>query len=219
MIDVGVRILGARTGNVNGLAASTGNGETTIIGHAKVTADDNVTLTGLRFLNDGTTTGGGPSNPTLQFLTGGGQTGHLVSNTIFWSTVAGGAAGDRAISAPLIASGTLTLTNNLISGSSQGLFGTASWDRGVWIDGGGVNLSASGNLSSGCAAAFRSTSPEARLRSSPTTFCATSAPPSRSPPARTASSERQQFENVGDEYNFRNLSEDINFDAGAGVAL
>ena len=98
------RIFGARTTAVTGRDASGGVGETTISGHAKIIAEDNVTLTGLRFLNDSTTTGGGPSNPTLQILTGGGS-GHLVSNSIFWSTVAGGAVGDRAISAPLIADG------------------------------------------------------------------------------------------------------------------
>ncbi|HYE29346.1 MAG TPA: hypothetical protein VEA61_14090, partial [Allosphingosinicella sp.] len=220
VIDVGVRILGPRTGNVNGAAASTGNGEATIIGHAKVTAEDNVTLTGLRFLNDSTTTGGGPSNPTLQFLTGGGVTGHLVSNTIFWSTVMGGANGvdDRAISAPVIASGQLTFTNNMISGNQQGLFSTASWGRGIWIDGGGVGFTATGNLiewtrtalvldGAGGSIFFVSNN---QLRNLGTAF-------SIATTEDGLALSGNDFENVGDEFNFRNLSEDVTFDAGPAV--
>jgi len=219
VIDKGVRIIGARTGDVsNPLSRDPANGvgETTIIGHAKVTAEDNVILNGLRFLNDSTTTGGGASNPTLQFLTGGGS-GHLVSNSIFWSTVVGGANGvdDRAISAPLIPDGQITLTGNLISGSSQGLFATASWGRGVWIDGGGVSLTASDNIiewtrsglvldGAGASLYFVS---DNILRNLGTAFS-------------IATTENgfvefgNTFSNVGDEYNFRNLSEDVVFDAG-----
>ena len=99
-IDVGVTILGAQYGHRRyrvGRDAASGVGETTIIGHAHVTATDNVTLDGMRFLNDATTTGGGPANPTL--LVQRRRTGHVVTNSIFWSTVAGGANGvdDRAI--------------------------------------------------------------------------------------------------------------------------
>ncbi|MGZ9062039.1 MAG: hypothetical protein ACXW2K_09015, partial [Allosphingosinicella sp.] len=217
VIDVGVRILGARTTAVTGRDAAGGVGETTIIGHAKVTAEDNVTLTGLRFLNDGTTTGGGPSNPTLQILTGGGSQGHLISNSIFWSTVVGGANGvdDRAISAPLIPDGQIALTGNLISGSSQGLFSTASWSRGIWMDGGGVSLSASGNIvewtrsalvldGAGGSVYFVNSN---ILRDLGTAFSIATTENGLTEFGNT-------FSNVGDEYNFRNLSEDVTFDAG-----
>jgi Ca2+-binding RTX toxin-like protein len=217
VIDKGVRILGARTTAVTGRDAAGGVGETTIIGHAKVTAEDNVILTGLRFLNDGSTTGGGASNPTLQFLTGGGATGHLVSNSIFWSAVAGGANGvdDRAISAHSIPDGQLTLTGNLISGASEGLFGTASWGRGLWMDGGGINLTASGNIvewtrsglvldGAGGSVFFVSGN---TLRNLGTAF-------SMATTEDGLSEAGNIFRNVGDEYNFRNLSEDVTFDAG-----
>ena len=87
----------------------------------------------------------GQSDP--QFQTGGGATGHLVTNSIFWSTVAGGANGvdDRAISTQVLADGLITITDNLISGTSQGQFTTASWGRGIWFDGGGVDLVVTGN--------------------------------------------------------------------------
>ena len=62
IINIGVTILGAQAGDAGrGRDAATGAGETTIIGHAKVTATGAVTLDGLRFLNDATTTGGGPA--------------------------------------------------------------------------------------------------------------------------------------------------------------
>ena len=141
-IHVGVTIRGAQTGEpVGGRDASGGTDETTIIGHAKVTATSGVTLDGLRFLNDATTTGGSSTNPTLQFLTDD----HTVTNSIFWSTVAGGAVDDRAIMANPILGGTLTITDNLISGTEEGRFSTASWGRGIWFDGGGVALEVSGN--------------------------------------------------------------------------
>jgi Ca2+-binding RTX toxin-like protein len=219
-ISTGVRILGAKTSAVSGRDAANGTGETTIVGHSKVTAVEHVTLNGLRFLNDSTTTGGGASNPALQFLTGGGSTGHLVTNSIFWSTVAGGANGvdDRAISAGVIADGQITLTNNLISGSSQGLFGTASWGRDVWFDGGGVNLNASGNvlqwsrtgfnldLSGGSVAIINDNS----LANIGTGF-------SVGVTDDGFSAVSNDFQNVGDDFNFRNLSESVTFDAGQAV--
>jgi serralysin len=213
VIDVGVTILGARTSAVTGRDAAGGVGESTIVGHAKITAEDGVTLTGIRFLNDGTTTGGGASNPTVQLLTGG----HLISNSIFWSTVAGGANGvdDRAISAPGIATGTITLNGNLISGSSQGLISTASWGRGIWLDGGGVSLSAEGNIIEwtrsglvldGAGGSFYFLADNI-LRNLGTAF-------SIATTEDGLALNNNHFTNVGDEYNFRNLSEDVFFDAG-----
>ena len=52
---------------------------------------------------------------------------------------------DRAIMVSPIRGGTLTITDNLISGAFEGLFGTASWGRGIWFDGGGVALTVTGN--------------------------------------------------------------------------
>jgi Ca2+-binding RTX toxin-like protein len=219
VISAGVTIRGIRTGtsgNAAGRDPANGVGEATIIGHHKVTSEANVTLLGLRFLNDSTTTGGGPSDPTLQFLTGGsGLNGHTVSNSIFWSTVAGGAANDRAISAPAIATGQLTLTGNLISGASQGLFGTASWGQGLWMDGGGVALNASGNVIEwtrtglsldGAGGSFYLVQNNT-LRNLGSAF-------SMATTEDGLTETGNIFRNVGTEYNFRNLAEDVTFDAG-----
>jgi Ca2+-binding RTX toxin-like protein len=218
VINVGVRIFGARTSAVTGRDAAAGSGETTIIGHAKVTAEDNVTLNGLRFLNDSTTTGGGPSNPTLQFLTGGAPVGHQVMNSIFWSNLAGAALDDRAISAPVLANGELIITNNLFSGSAQALFDTASWGQAIWFGGGGINLTASGNIIewtrsalvldlAGGSVAFVSNN---TLRNLGTAFAV----------ATTEDGlvlSGNDFANVGTDFNFSNLTETITFDASLSV--
>jgi Ca2+-binding RTX toxin-like protein len=217
VIDVGIRIFGARSSAVTGRDAANGVGETTIIGWTKVTAENDVTLTGLRFLNDPTTTGGGPSNPTLQFLTGGiaATNGHSVTQSIFWSSVAGGAVNDRAISAPGIATGQLTLTGNLISGASQGLFGSASWGQAIWLDGGGITLAASGNIiewtrtglsldGTGGSVYFVNNN---TLRNLGSAF-------SMATTEDGLIESGNIFRNVGTEYNFRNLAEDITYDAG-----
>jgi Ca2+-binding RTX toxin-like protein len=220
IVNVGVRILGARQTAVTNPSrdAANGVGETTIIGHAKVTAEDNVTFTGIRFLNDSTTTGGGASNPTLQFLTGGGFAGHLVSNSIFWSTVVGGADGveDRAISSVAIPDGQLNLSGNLISGTQQGLFDTASWGRGIWFDGGGASLTVSGNIiewtrtgltldgAGGSLLVIDSNN----LRNVGTAFSVVST-------ENDLNAFGNDFENVGTEFNFRNITESVTFNAGA----
>jgi Ca2+-binding RTX toxin-like protein len=224
VIDVGVRILGARSG-VAGTSgtrdAAGGVGETTIVGHAHVTSVDNVQLNGLRFLNDGTTTGGGPSNPTLQFQTGGGAVGHQLTNSIFWSTVAGGARpspDDRAISAPVIPDGSITITNNLISGTSQGLFGTASWGRGLWFDGGGVNLTVTGNTIE-----WSRTGLNLDMTGTSTAFIDNNLLQNLGTGVAVGVNDdnviitNNDVRNVGEEFNFRNLTVPVVFDAEDAV--
>ena len=142
----GVTVDGAQAGVATaGRDAAGGAGESTIVGHVTVTGGDDVTLDGLRFLNDGSY-GSGPSNPTLAFMTAGDGAGHLVENSIFYASVTGGANGvdDRAIFVSGSATGTVTVENDLITGSSTGAYATASWGRGVWTDGGGDHLDVHG---------------------------------------------------------------------------
>lgn len=142
-----VTVLGAMAG-VAGTGVSRdaagGIGETTIIGRSDITAAGAVTIDGIRFVNNGSTTGGGASDPTLQIASG---YNHTIENSIFWSEVAGGANGvdDRAISIITLATGSITISDNLVSGSSAGAYGTASWGRGLWFDGAGDHLSVTGN--------------------------------------------------------------------------
>src|SRR5215212_577607 len=69
LIDKAVTILGAQAGVAGtdaGRDAASGVGETTIVGLSKITASGAVTIDGVRFLNDDSTTGGGLTDPTLQ---------------------------------------------------------------------------------------------------------------------------------------------------------
>ena len=122
--------------------AAGGAGETSIIGTHSITATGVVTIDGVRFVNDATTTGGGTSSPTLLIQSG---FDHVITNSIFFSTVAGGANGDTAIFLPPLATGAVTISNNYVTGASVGAFSTASWGRGIWFDGGGVDLVVTGN--------------------------------------------------------------------------
>jgi hypothetical protein len=73
--------------------------------------------TGLRFLNDSTTTGGGRLQPDLSDPHRRRHPVHLVSNSIFWSSRDGGpmVALIAPSPRPVIADGQITLTGNLIS--------------------------------------------------------------------------------------------------------
>ena len=216
-IHVGVTIRGAQAGeSVGGRDAATGVGETTIIGHAEVTASSGVTLDGLRFLNDATTTGGGGTNPTLQIL----SEGHTITNSIFWSDVAGGANGvdDRAIMVNPILGGTLTITDNLISGAFEGQFSTASWGRGIWFDGGGVALTVTGNTiewaRTGLNLDMGGTS-TADLSGNVLQNLGTMVSVGIDADGITYSG--NTVSNVGTEFNYRNLTTDAVLDAGAAI--
>ena len=66
LIDKAVTIHGAQAGVAGtdaGRDAAGGVGETTIVGLSKITASGAVTIDGVRFLNDASTTGGGSIPP------------------------------------------------------------------------------------------------------------------------------------------------------------
>src|SRR5262245_31194666 len=147
LINKAVTINGAHAG-VDGTGAGrdavTGVGETTIIGRSAITASGAVTIDGMRFLNDASTTGGGPSNPTLQVASG---FDHVITDSIFYSAVNGAANGvdDRAISLPPLTTGAVAISHNYFTGAFQEAFSGGSWGRGVWFDGGGIDVTIGGN--------------------------------------------------------------------------
>jgi Ca2+-binding RTX toxin-like protein len=215
-INHGVTILGAEAGTpVAGRDAANGTGETTIIGHAKVTAADNVTLDGLRFLNNASTTSGGPA---LQFNTGGGATGHLVTNSIFWSTVSGAASDNRAIFSQVIADGAIAITGNLISGTMQSMFGSASWGRAIWFDGGGVALTVTGNTVEWARTGINldmSGTSTANVSDNALQNLGTGLSVGVDSDGLTVSG--NDLKNVGTDFNFRNLTTDVTFNAGTAI--
>jgi hypothetical protein len=219
-IDKGVTILGAHAGAAgtdSGRDAASSSGETNITGHHHVTADAAVTIDGVRFLNDATTTGGGPSNPTLQLASG---YDHVVTNSIFYSTVqGGGAADDRAIALPPLATGNITISNNYITGDHTGLFSTASWGRGIWFDGGGVLLTVEGNTIEFARTGINlDMSGDSEGTIDGNTFHSNGTATSLGVDTDGVQILGNNYENVGTEFNLRNLTGDVVFDAEAAVA-
>jgi hypothetical protein len=216
LIDKGVTIRGAQADvAVGGRNAASGAGETTIIGQARVTATENVTVNGVRFLNDATTSGSGRA---IHFETGGGAEGHLVTDSIFWSTVSGGGADDRAVSTQVITDGLITIADNLISGTSQGQFGTASWGRGLWFDGGGVDLVFTGNVVDWTRTGLNldmSGDSTANVSSNVLRGLGTGMALGIDSVGLTVAG--NTVERVGTEFSFRNITTGATFDAGAAI--
>jgi hypothetical protein len=157
-ISTGVTILGTRNGVATSAVsrdASTGVGESTISGQWTIATTAGVVIDGLRFEN--VSPEGVGSDASLTFNMGGAGAGHAVRNTIFWSALDGGdtaAVGvdgdavrdDRAIHIGVGATtGTITVEDNLVTGSLTGKFGTASWGRAIWADYNGAAIVIDGN--------------------------------------------------------------------------
>ena len=218
-----VTVLGAKYGTSGtgaGRDAATGLGEATIIGRSDITASGAVTIDGFRFLNDTTTTGGGPGDPTLQIQNGND---HIVTNSIFYSTVLGGARpspDDRAISLPVIATGHVTISDNDFTGSHPGLFGDASWGREVWFDGGGVNLTVTGNtFEFGRTGLNLDISGTSDVTVQNNTFKSDGTALAVGFDTAHLHVIDNNVENVGDDFNLRNLTVDTTFDADTAINI
>ena len=205
IINKAVSIVGAEQGNSGtgvGRDAASGVNETTIVGQNQITAGGAVTIDGLRFMNE---SGSNPSK-ALSVLSG---FDHVITNSIFYSAVAGGANGvdDRAISISPLASGEITVSNNYFTGASAGLFGTASWGRAVWFDGGGADLSVTDNTiefsRTGINLDMSGTS-DATIEDN--TFRSDGTAISVGIDSDGLSVTDNSFQNVGTDFNFRNLT-------------
>ncbi|WP_171015847.1 FG-GAP repeat protein [Devosia sp. FKR38] len=135
-ISKSVTIIGANAG-VGG--AGSRGAESVIDGKVTISAAGAVVVDGVKLLHD----------QTGSYSLGMTTSGHTVTNSVFESTVYGGATNvDRAIFVGPMASGTITITDNLITaGDNQpyGLYSTAAWRSGIWSDGGGVETIITGN--------------------------------------------------------------------------
>ena len=216
IINKAVTIVGAQQGNAGtggGRDAASGVGETTIVGQSQITAAGAVTIDGLRFLND---SGSNPSK-ALAILSG---FDHVITNSIFYSAVAGGANGvdDRAISISPLATGDITISDNYFTGASAGLFGTASWGRAIWFDGGGVELAVTGNTfefsRTGINLDMFGTS-DATIEDN--TFRSDGTGISVGFDSDGVAVTNNSFQNVGTDFNFRNLTTNTTFDAATAV--
>jgi VCBS repeat-containing protein len=214
-----VTVLGAHSGEGGATRiGSAAAGETTLIGRHDITAPTGaVTLDGLRFVNNGSTTGGAP-DAILQILTGGG---HVVTNSVFYSEVQGGnrpSPDDRAISMPVIGDGQITISNNYFTGAFTGGFGTASWGRAVWFDGGGVDLSVTGNTIEYSRTGLNlDMSGDSQVAVSDNHFTTTGTAVAVGVDMVGLTFLNNDFTNAGEEFNFRNQTLAVTFDAELAV--
>ena len=218
LIDKAVTLRGANAGiDGNG----TRGAESVILGKIDVTAAAAVTIDGFEVLNTGATTGGGPSNPALWFATGGSGAGHLVTHTVFYSSVAGGMSGvdDRAIGMGPIATGAVRIEDNLFTGVSTGKYNDASWGRGIWSDGGGVTLSITGNEFEYTRTAINYDGPDGgaspHLTIAGNTFSVAGTGMSFAAGGTVTGIVDNTFNDVDTDFNFRNVSNSVTLDLGA----
>jgi hemolysin type calcium-binding protein len=220
LINKAVTILGAQAG-VNGTAgrdAVGGIGETTIIGRSEITASGAVTIDGVRFLDDASTTGGGLGNPILKVASG---QEHVITNSIFYSEVNGAANGvlDTAILLNVLTTGTVEISKNYFTGAFAGAFSDGSWGRGIWFNGGGIDATIGGNT-------FEFTRTGINLDMSGdsaatvvgNTFITNGTGTSVAFDLDNVSFADNNFEDTNEEFNFSNLTTNINFDAEVAVA-
>ena len=196
-------------GSDGGRDAAAGSGEATITGTVTITAAGAVTLDGLRFLNS--VAGGN----TVSINTGHD---HQILNSVFYSTVSGGGSGDRAISMGVLATGNVTISGNYITGSATGLFSTASWDRGLWTDGGGVDVTISNNIFEYTRTAINAdASAPSLIAITDNTINAAGSGISLGINYTNVTITGTSLENVGTEFNLRNLAVDVTFDASGAI--
>ena len=142
-VTKGVTIIGAKhgiDGAASGRGVGDGAGETNLIGRLIVDTTQAVTVDGLRFVDNAAAGVNDYASPSVEVKKGGDTTGHQILNSVFYSTVAGGAENDIAIFVRGAATGSTTIEGNNITGSALGQYATAAWGRGIYSDGGGQTL-------------------------------------------------------------------------------
>ena len=146
---------------------------------------------------------------------------HVITNSIFYSAVKGGADGvlDSAIAFPPLTTGTVEISNNYFTGAFDGAFSGASWGRGVWFDGGGINVSVAGNT-------FEFTRTGINLDMSGdsvagvagNTFITNGTGTAVGIDFGNVSFADNNYEDTRTEFDFSNVTTDVNFDAEVAVA-
>ncbi len=117
-----------------------------------------------------------------------------------------------------LATGNVTVSGNYITGSQTGLFGTASWDRGLWTDGGGVTVTVANNTFQYTRTAINA---DAALPSlialTGNTIKSSGSGVSLGVNYANVTITGTTLENVGTEFNFRNLAVDVTFNASGAI--
>jgi Ca2+-binding RTX toxin-like protein len=214
VINKAVTIQGAQAG-VPGTTRNSadGTGETNITGEVSITATGNVTIDGVRIVNDAL--GGAPSLDVIST----GDTGHTFTNSIIYSTVQGGNAGDIAIVVRPGATGTVMITDNAITGSSPGAFSTASFQSGIFFDGGGRELVVTNNLFERTRTGLNlDMAGDSEVTVSGNIFRTAGTAIAVSQDADGLTVSDNDIQMVGTDFSFRNTTVGVTFDAGEAIA-
>ena len=128
VVNKAVIIEGANVG-VSGSGAR--GAETIVDGQFDIQAVGAVVVDGLEFLNND------PARSDSIYVRSGADA--TITNSLFMSTVDGGNTGgihDVAIFTEVLGAGSLTVTDNLITGDGavDGKYSTAAWGRGIWLN-------------------------------------------------------------------------------------
>ena len=214
-ITKNVTILGAFAGvdGADGLRTpSSAAGETNIIGHMTISSSALVTLDGLRFEETMQTGLIG-----LVHLTSGNL---LAENNIFWSDVQGGNSEVRAIYLSPNAGGTAKISHNYITGAFASGYSGASFERGIWYDGGdGSGLIADHNTIQNTRSAFNlDMSGDSSAAIDYNSFNTDGTGVAVGIDDNGVSFLGNAYTATGDEFSFRNLTDAVTFDAHTAVA-
>jgi T1SS-143 domain-containing protein len=206
-------ILGEDNFGLSGTSALR-SAESTIEGQITITSNDPVVIDGLQVLNP-TGSAAGFRGITLQ-----NADGHSILNTVFFSEVAGGDNGkaDWAIYSFVDASGDLTITDNFFTGSQVGKYSDASWQRSIWLNGGGHDAEVSGNT-------FQYTRTGMNIEDNSDAITVTDNTFSEAGSGVSIGSTDQQLDNISNntfndvdtDFNIRNVTTPIEFDLGDGA--
>ncbi|WP_298965834.1 DUF5801 repeats-in-toxin domain-containing protein [uncultured Roseibium sp.] len=218
-ISEGITLVGANAG-ISG--TGTRGAETVIDGLVTLTGTGAITIDGVQFLNDEPVGARGQ----LDLVTVASGAGHTIENSIFLSTVAGGDTGgihDVALMINTLATGSVTIENNLFTGDSSfddgDKYSTAAWGRGIWSNGGGIATTIDDNT-------FQNTRTGVNLDGyqngassvDGNTFVDAGSGISVGIGSTPGNIDNNSFTNVDTDFNLRNLTNDITFDLAGNTA-
>lgn len=226
MISKGIKLIGVNAG-IDGTGMR--GDEAVIDGTILINSATAVTFDGFKVLNNEAV---GTGRVDIKSLTLASGADHVVANSVFESSVFGGADAvmgirDTAIFTNTLSTGNIQIKNNFITstevnaetGTAFGAFGTAAWGRGIWIDGGSVKVTIDSNTLFSTRTGINLEEYSDTLRvvtGNDFTLAGTGislgSPVANTPIAITAIQDNV-FEQVGTTFNFRNLNEDVSFNA------
>ena len=118
-----------------------------------------------------------------------------------------------------LASGAVTISDNYFTGASAGALSTASWGRGIWFDGGGDDLTVAGNTFEYVRTGINlDMSGDSAATVNGNTFTTNGTAVSVNIDTDGVQLANNHFENVSDDFNFRNVPTAVIFDAAVAIA-